>query len=154
MKNYLKVDDRNMRLIMDRTFDKNRRIVDSPEYDKLQRAKADYPHYAVVLKRIKTNPEKRVYDGLTYEYMREYIKRHANSDARLKEFEEMVLRSKCHAIKYPKVKEWFLAAYSEIDDFTPQQYLEESGVNDNTDNFEVVVAAPLPMYDATLATAN
>ena len=141
MKNYLKVDDRNMRLIMDRTFDKNRRIVGSKEYNLFQRARKDNPQYSVELKHIKTNPEKRVYKNLTYKYMREYIKRHANSAARLKEFEEMVLRSKCHAIKYPKVKAWFLAAYSEIDDFTPQQYLEESGTNDNTDNYEVIVEA-------------
>ena len=141
MKNYLKVDDRNMRLIMDRTFDKNRRIVGSKEYNLFQRARKDNPQYSVELKHIKTNPEKRVYKNLTYKYMREYIKRHANSTARLKEFEEMVLRSKCHAIKYPKVKAWFLAAYSEIDDFTPQQYLEESGTNDNTDNYEVIVEA-------------
>jgi hypothetical protein len=141
MLNYLKVDDRNRQLVMDRTFDKNRRIVGSKEYDLLQRAKADNPQYSVVLRRIKTNPEKRVYKHLTYAYMREYINRHANSAARLKEFEEMVLRSKCHAIKYPKVKEWFLEAYPEIDDFTPQQYLEEFGANDNTDNYEVVVEA-------------
>ena len=45
MKNYLKVDDRNRQLVMDRTFDKNRRIVGSIEYDLLQRAKADNPQY-------------------------------------------------------------------------------------------------------------
>ena len=76
MVNYLKIDDRNKLLIMDRSFDKNRRIVGSKEYDLLQRAKADFPQYSVVLKRIKTNPEKRVYKHLTYEYMREYILRH------------------------------------------------------------------------------
>ena len=141
MKNYLKVDVKNRRLIMDRAFDKNCRIVGSDEYDLLQRAKEDYKGFQVVLKHIKTNPEKRIYKYLTYEYMREYINRHANSDARSKEFEEMVLRSKCHAIKYPKVKEWFLAAYPEIDDFTPQQYREECGANDNIDNYEVVVEA-------------
>lgn len=140
MKNYLKVDDRNRRLIMDRMFDQNRRIVGSDEYNLLQRAKTDYQGYTLVLRHIKTNPEKQVYKNLTYEYMREYITRHDNSTARLKEFEEMVLRSKCHAIKYPKVKEWFLAAYREIDDFTPQQYLEESGAKKN-DNYEVVIEA-------------
>lgn len=141
LKGKLRVDDTHRRLIMDRKFDAARRIVGSPEYEWLRRAMSDYPHYSVVLKHIKTNPEKRIYKYLTYEYMREYIKRHANSDARSKEFEEMVLRSKCHAIKYPKVKEWFLAAYPEIDDFTPQQYREECGANDNIDNYEVVVEA-------------
>ena len=141
LKGKLKVDDTHRRLIMDRKFDAARRIVGSREYELLRRAMIDYPHYTVVLKHIKTNPDKRIYKHLTYAYMREYIKRHANSTARLKEFEEMVLRSKCHAIKYPKVKAWFLAAYSEIDDFTPQQFLKESGTNDNTDNYEVVVEA-------------
>ena len=142
MVNYLKVDDKNRCLIMDRTFDKNRRVVGSPEYELLQRAKADYQGYAVVLRRIKSNSDKRIYKHLTYDYMREYIKRHPRSIARLCEFEEMVLRSKCHAIKYPKVKKWFLACYPEIDDFTPEQYLEETKATAPTaPNFEVVMEA-------------
>ena len=32
MTNYLRVDDKNKMLIMDRTFDKNRRVVGSNEY--------------------------------------------------------------------------------------------------------------------------
>ena len=140
MKNYLKVDDRNHQLIMDRLFDKNRRIVGSKEYELLQRAKADYQGYSLILRHIKSNPDKRIYKHLTYEYMREYICRHPNSSARLKEFEEMVLRSKCHAIKYPKVKEWFLAAYPEIDDFTPEQYYKEFiENNDDSMNFETII---------------
>ena len=73
MKNYIKVDDKYKRLVMDREFDKNRKIVGSREYDLLQRAKADHPTYEVVLRHIKTNPDKKVYKNMTYEYMREYI---------------------------------------------------------------------------------
>ncbi len=139
MKNYLKVDERNRLLIMDRTFARNCRIFDSDEYQMLQRAKANHKGFAIVLKRIKSNPEKRVYKHLTYEYMQAYIECHANKEARLKEFNEMVLRSKCHAIKYPKVKEWFLAAYPEIDDFTPEQYHNECKANQgNSDCFEII----------------
>lgn len=137
MTNYLKVDDRNRLLIMDRTFNKNRKIVGSKEYDLLQRAKADNPQYSVVLKHIKTNPEKRVYKNLTYDYMREYILRHPNREARIAEFEEMILRAKCHAIKYPHVKKWFLEAYQDIDDFTPQQYHDSIKVN--TENYEMIL---------------
>lgn len=131
MKNYLKVDDRNRVLIMDRTFDKNRQIVGSKEYDLLQRAMQDHPQYSVVLRHIKTNPDKRKYKHLTYNYMREYIVRHPNAEKRMEEFEEMTLRARCHVIKYPKVKEWFLAAYPEIDDFTPEDYLNELGEMDS-----------------------
>ena len=129
MKNYLKVDDRNRQLIMDRTFDRNRRIVGSNEYNLLQRAKKENPQYSVILRHIKTNPEKKIYKHLTYAYMREYIIRHTHSIERLAEFEEMRLRSKCRAIKYPKVKEWFLAAYPEIDDFTPEDFKKEKESN-------------------------
>ena len=53
MTNYLRLDDNKKLLIMDRAFDKNRRIVGSKEYDLLQRAMADYPLYTVVLRHIK-----------------------------------------------------------------------------------------------------
>lgn len=141
MKNYLKVDDHNKRLIMDRAFDKNRRIVGSAEYDLLQRAKADYPLYSVVLRKIKKNPNKETHGGMDYTYMEEYIRRHPLADLRMAEYKEMRLRAQKNDKPYPRVKKWFLAAYPEIDDFTPQQYLEESGANDNTDNYEVIEEA-------------
>ena len=142
MRNYLKVDDKNRRLIMDRMFDANRRIVGSKEYDLLQMAKADHPQYAVVLRHIKTNPDKKIYKHLTYEYMREYISKHPHAKERMEEFEEMTLRSRCHVEKYAKVKAWFLAAYPDISDFTPAQYEETRKIeNPDVDNFEVIEEA-------------
>jgi hypothetical protein len=125
MKNYLKVDDRNKRLIMDRTFDKNRRIVGSPEYDMLQRARADYPHYSVELRRIKKNPEKETYKHLNYAYMREYIRRHPQAELRMAEFEEKCLRAGKNDNPFHRVRDWFFAAYPEIDDFTPADFKKE-----------------------------
>ena len=137
MVNYLKVDDKNRCLIMDRTFDKNRRIVGSNEYNLLQRAKADNPQYSVVLKRIKTNPEKRIYKHLTNENKREFISRHPNAEARGKELEEMILRAKCHMTTYPKVKSWFLAAYPEINDFTPEDFKRECEETAAANQFDI-----------------
>ena len=142
MKNFLKVDDRNRRLIMDRMFDRNRKIVGSREYTLLQMAKADHPQYEVVLRHIKSNPEKQIYKHLTYEYMREYIGKHPRAQERIKEFDEMTLRSRCHREKYAKVKEWFLAAYPDISDFTPVQFEEKRALaNPVVDNFEVIEEA-------------
>ena len=62
--------------------------------------------------------------------MREYIKRHEYAKERLAEFEEMTLRAKGHKTKYARVKEWFLAAYPDISDFTPKQFQE-------IENFEI-----------------
>lgn len=139
MKNFLKVDDRNRRLIMDRMFDRNRKIVGSREYTLLQMAKADHPQYEVVLRHIKSNPEKRIYKHLTYEYMREYIGKHPRAQERIKEFDEMTLRSRCHREKYAKVKEWFLAAYPDISDFSPIDFKETQTQKANS-LFEVVEA--------------
>ena len=139
MKNFLKVDDRNRRLIMDRMFDRNRKIVGSREYTLLQMAKADHPQYEVVLRHIKSNPEKQIYKHLTYEYMREYIGKHPRAQERIKEFDEMTLRSRCHREKYAKVKEWFLAAYPDISDFSPIDFKETQTQKANS-LFEVVEA--------------
>ena len=150
MKTYLKVDDRNRRLIMDKSFDKNRRIVGSQEYALLQMAKADHPTYAVVLKHIKTNPAKRVYKNLTYTYMREYIAKHPFAEARMQEFEEKMLRAKCHLEGYGKIKQWFLEAYPDISDFAPEQLHENQETDTATDNCEImesarIAEAPLPL---------
>ena len=142
MKNYIKVDDKSKRLVMDRTFDKNRKIVGSREYNLLQRAKSDNPLYEVVVRRIKRNPEKQVYKNLTYDYMREYISRHPHAKERLVEFEEMVLRAKCHLDKYGNIQKWFLGAYPDISDFTPAEFEEKRALaNPIVNNFEVIEEA-------------
>jgi hypothetical protein len=138
MRNFLKVDEKNRRLIMDRMFDRNRRIVGSEEYNILQRAKADYPQFNLVLRHIKSNPEKQIYKHLTYEYMREYIIRHTRAKERMEEFEEMTLRSRCHVERYAKVKAWFLAAYPDISDFTPEQFKEIQERVNPIENYEVM----------------
>lgn len=137
MRGKLRVDDKNGKLIMERRFDIARRIVGSPEYYLLQMAKKDHPDYDVVLKHIKTNPEKQVYKNLTYDYMREYIRRHPHAEERMAELEEMILRAKCHLLKYGNVKNWFLSAYPDIDDFTPAQFKEEQE-SKKVVNFETI----------------
>lgn len=142
MRGKLRVDDKNRKLVMEKTFDVARRIVGSPEYYLLQMAKKDHPDYDVVLKHIKKNPEKQVYKNLTYDYMREYIRRHPHAKERSAELEEMILRAKCHLAKYSNVKSWFLEAYPDIDDFTPAQFEEERATQNTViDNYEVVEAA-------------
>jgi len=127
---------------MDRTFDKNRQIVGSPEYDRLQRAKADYPHYTVELRRIKKNPEKETYKHLNYAYMREYISRHPLAELRMAEFEEKCLRAGKNDKPFHRVRDWFFEAYPEINDFTPEQYHEECVAKEtSSSHFEVITDA-------------
>lgn len=122
MTNVLKIDYANKTLVMDRTFSKNAKVVGSREYNLLQQAKRENPELTVITKQIKKNANKECYKGLTYDRMRDYILTHEPSSTKaavLHEFDEMILISKCHsnAFRYPVIKRWFLAKYTEIRDF-------------------------------------
>ena len=54
------------------------------------------------------------------------------------EYKEIRLRAACHSMKYGHIKKWFLATYPQIDDFTPEQFLEET-VQNNDNNFEICI---------------
>jgi hypothetical protein len=57
--------------------------------------------------------------------MERYIASHANSDMRMKEYQEMRFRAECHEVPFSEVKKWFIACYPEIDDFTPEDFKKE-----------------------------
>lgn len=61
MKNYVKIDCANRRIIMDRTFAKNAKIVGSEEYNKLQMARRDYEGFTVITRTISRNSKKECY---------------------------------------------------------------------------------------------
>ena len=117
MKNYAKIDHTTRKIIMDRTFAKNAEIVGSSEYNQLQACRKDYPTYTVEQRHIKRNTEKECYRGLTYTYMEEYIEMHADAAAHRKEYDELRLLAKCHSVRYPTIKAWFLTTYPEVAQF-------------------------------------
>ena len=122
MKNTLKIDFAKEQIIMDRTFAQNVTDTRSTEYAHLQQVRRDYPDFKVVLRKIKKNPNKETYKGLTYKYMRDYILTHEDDEKALEvlaEFSEMRQISRCHsqAKRYPVIKNWFLEKYPEIKNF-------------------------------------
>ena len=55
----------------------------------------------LLFRKIKSNPNKETYAGLTYEYMRNYIITHSSDEIREKEvaeFDELILISKCQTM--------------------------------------------------------
>ena len=119
MKNTLRVDFNNKRIIMDRTFAKNCSDTRSEEYAQLQRVRQDYPGYIVATRQIKKNKDKETYAGLTYAFMEDYIITHEkgeNLEERFKEYNQLQLVAGCHSKgrRYPAIKKWFLAVYPEI----------------------------------------
>ena len=125
MRTPLRVDYENGELIMDRTFAQKASKVGSPEYDKLQRARKDYPDYTVKVRHIRTNPHKETYCGLSYNYMERYIALHETPQSLTKvmeEYQELRLISQCHGKgrRYPTIKKWFLAKYPAVAEFGVQ----------------------------------
>ena len=56
MKNTLRLDHKNCSIVMDRTFAKFAENTMSAEYAHLQQVRRDYPHYEVIQRTIKRNP--------------------------------------------------------------------------------------------------
>ena len=141
MKNTLRFDHDARCIVMDRTFYKNSSNIRFEEYAMLQRARQDYPTYTPVIKRIKRNPNKETYKGLTYAYMERYIETHANTEAIMAEYREKRLISECHgkARRYPAIKKWFLKQYPEVEKFGLEEYDEEAATQIGA-KYEAVMA--------------
>ena len=118
MTNILKVDFTKRKIIMDRIFAKLAKDTNSPEYKHLQEVRRDYPDFKVEQKRIRTNPNKKTYCGLSYDYMEGYILSHGTRDT-AKEFYRMREIAECQgkAFRYPVIKSWFLDKFPEIVQF-------------------------------------
>ena len=103
-------------------FEKECQNPRSDEYEMLQKVRHDYPDFQVQVRKIKSNPNKETYPGLTYDYMRDYIILTSDPKdeiAAVAEFEHILLISKCQSKsrRYPLIKQWFLEKYPEVKEF-------------------------------------
>ena len=121
MKNYMKLDHQNRKIVMDRTFAKNAEFVGSDEYNLLQQCRRDYPLYTVTRRTINKKTDQEHYRGLTYEFMENYINKYdtENKEENLKTLKEKIGISKCHSLckRYPVIKQWFLDTYPDVKKF-------------------------------------
>ena len=134
MKNYMKLDHENRKIVMDRTFASKAELVGSEEYNLLQQCRRDYPTYLVTRKTIKKKATQEHYRGLTYDYMKEYINKYdtENKEANLALLDEMIDISKCHSTfkRYPVIKQWFLDTYPDVKKFgIPEEENEVAETN-------------------------
>ena len=116
----IKVNYAERKIILSSAFVKKCFTPDSDEYKKLQAVRTDYPDFALVTRKFKTNSAQEHYRGLTYDFMRDYIKSHeADAKVVLAELEEMIGISKAHSLhkRYPTIKAWFLERYPAIAEF-------------------------------------
>lgn len=134
MKNYMKLDHENRKIVMDRTFASKADLVGFEEYNLLQQCRRDYPTYLVTRKTIKKKATQEHYRGLTYDYMKEYINKYdtENKEANLALLDEMIDISKCHSTfkRYPVIKQWFLDTYPDVKKFgIPEEENEVAETN-------------------------
>lgn len=161
MKNPLRIDFENGLLIMDRTFAKKATIPTSEEYKELQRVRKDYPLYRVVRRKIRTNPQKETYAGLTYHYMENYISSHEtaeNLDAVMAEYQELRLIAQCHGKgrRYPTIKKWFLKKYPAVAEFGIEKQAEDHPATNLNTGYELILpplSATNPKTDSTKSVA-
>lgn len=139
---------------MNTTFAKMIENPMSDEYALLQKLKMENPGFKVCNRKIKSNPNKDTYKGLTYGYMRSYIETHASKETRkqeVDEFDELVLISKCHgkSLRYPTIKKWFLDKYPAVAKFGVDAAEQEENEEAATESQNVV-----PFSSAKTAEEN
>ena len=108
------------KIVLSSAFVKKAFIPGTDEYKALQSVRTDYPDFALVTRKFKTNTAQEHYRGLTYDFMRDYISTHeADAKVVLAELEEMIGITKCHSLhkRYPIIKAWFLERYPAIAEF-------------------------------------
>lgn len=116
----IRINYADRKIILSSAFEKRAFTPGTVEYDQLQAVRKDFPDFALVTRKFKTNTKQEHYRGLNYEFMRDYIKSHeADPKPVLHELDEQIGISKCHSRnkRYPSIKAWFLERYPEIAKF-------------------------------------
>lgn len=120
MKN-LTLNAKNHTIEMNKAFAAAASVFGSDEYNQLQTARRDYPTYRVVT--VAKKGAKPVHKGLTYQYMEKYIGAH-DDEEKSKYGQYLMLRGLdeegkkvADSADYSDVKDWFYAAYPEIEKF-------------------------------------
>lgn len=118
----IRIDRANSRIVMTSKFAKKADDPRTEEFRLLQEVMETFPTFKVQNHTIKKNPNKECFKGLTYDYMREYIKTHEDEDTveyALAKLEDLIFTSKGHSkgYRYPTIKKWFLEMYPNFKSF-------------------------------------
>lgn len=92
-----------------KTFYKKATNPKSAEYRDLRAAMIENPTFDVVLK----ESDKKSYNGLDFDRMKEYIETQPNKEANLEELERVMEIAEAKGAKYPLTKQWFLKTFPE-----------------------------------------
>lgn len=120
----LTVDHKNKTITMTKRFEKLTRNFVSDESKTLAKAMRQYPHYKIEIRKIKSNPDKMTYKGLTYDVMKDYFTANKAEQAKYlrEKLDEMRGRRAGKRDKtmkqcsYAEIRAWFFAECPEIEE--------------------------------------
>ena len=116
----IRVNYAERKIVLSSAFVKRAFVPGTDEYKALQSVRNDFPDFALVTRKFKTNTAQDRHRGLTYQFMHDYISSH-ETDAKpvLAELDEMIGISKAHSLskRYPTIKAWFLERYPDYAKF-------------------------------------
>ena len=108
-------------IVLSSAFEKKAFTPGTAEYVQLMEVRHEFPNFRLSTRQFKTNTKQDRYKGLTYDYMRWYVRQveGENAPAVLSGLESLINISKGHSTckKYPVVKKWFLNRYPEFATF-------------------------------------
>lgn len=125
IKNPIRINRPDQTIFVSKPFLKRANLYGTEESRILEEARAAYPKFKVVPRSITKSNRKHPHLRVSYAYMERYIMSHEKAKERMKEYQEMRFRAECQEKTFSKVKEWFVALYPEIDDFTPEDFKKE-----------------------------
>lgn len=98
--------------LVTKAFEKQARIFGTAENIAWREFVKVYPSAKMEIKIIKKNTKNDTYRrNMTYDNMREYIKTEPNSKEVLKEFDNVIIKSKVQTCPYDYVANWFIAKF-------------------------------------------
>lgn len=105
-------------------------------YEELATKVAKHPAFELVIKEQKKriNKPKKVYDGLTFEFMEQYIAIHDGAESVMREFK--AVKNTYKGLKmsvYPFTKKWFLDKYKGFDMATARAEIVEARMKKETE---------------------
>ena len=102
--------------IVTKSFLKEAEVIGSDAFMTLVKLRNEHPGLKVKVREIAKNEDKISYEGLTYEYMEDFIKAQEGDNAgkALEEFEKTKELSKSYRAPYLFVRKWFLNKYWEV----------------------------------------
>ncbi len=102
-----KLDFASGTMVVNYKFQKALSDYGSPEYERLQTIRNDFPDIKIVVKAGRTITTTRLNKRLTYKNMEEHISAYSNAEELMSVFRIVKLRSKALASPYKYVSDWF-----------------------------------------------